>query len=214
MTPTSYIQLYDANLSLCTCELREFDFEPCNADKKVSSLDQFLSYMNKEIIFDSFPGIENVIVSDVLRTVSYLHSRDIIHRDRKPANVLASNSNSHYKSYKHEEAKMAFGKKTIACKLGDLREARSMYTQTNTLTGKNCINTVYRGSLAFMVPELIFEELSIASAGTDELKTVDVWVVSMTFFTILNPDQSYPFQHNLKNTPNEVTSNTKAPCPQ
>ena len=193
MTPTSYIQLYDANLSLCTCELREFDFEPCNADKKVSSLDQFLSYMNKEIIFDSFPGIENVIVSDVLRTVSYLHSRDIIHRDRKPANVLASNSNSHYKSYKHEEAKMAFGKKTIACKLGDLREARSMYTQTNYYS---------------------LHELSIASAGTDELKTVDVWVVSMTFFTILNPDQSYPFQHNLKNTPNEVTSNTKAPCPQ
>ena len=69
-------QLYDANLSLCTCELCEFDFEPCNANKKVSSLDQFLSYMNKEVIFDSFPGIENVIVSDVLRAVSYLHSRD------------------------------------------------------------------------------------------------------------------------------------------
>ena len=32
--------------------------------------------MNKEVIFDSFPGIENVIVSDVLRAVSYLHSRD------------------------------------------------------------------------------------------------------------------------------------------
>ena len=110
-------QLYDANLSLCTCELCEFDFEPCNAHKKVSSLDQFLSY-NKEIIFDSFPGIENVIVSDVLRAVSYLHSRDIIHRDRKPANVLVFNS--HYKSYKRGESKMAFDKKPIACKLGDL----------------------------------------------------------------------------------------------
>ena len=29
-------------------ELCEFDFEPFNADKKVSSLDQFLSYMNGE----------------------------------------------------------------------------------------------------------------------------------------------------------------------
>ena len=29
-------------------ELCEFDFEPVNADKKVSSLDQFLSYMNEE----------------------------------------------------------------------------------------------------------------------------------------------------------------------
>ena len=32
---------------------------------------------------------------------------------------------------------MAFGKNLIVCKLGDLGEARSMYTQTNALTGKN-----------------------------------------------------------------------------
>ena len=56
-----------------------------------------------------------------------------------------------------------------------------------------------------MVPGLIIEELSIASAGTDGLKTVDVWVVSMTFFAILNPDQSCPFQNDLKNIPNKVT---------
>ena len=39
-------------------------------------------------------------------------------------------------------------------------------------------------------------------------------VVSMTFFTILNPDQSYPFQHDLKNIPNKVTSNMKAASKQ
>ena len=71
-----------------------------------------------------------------------------------------------------------------------------MYTQTNPLT---CTNAVYGGSLAFMVPELIIEELSIASAGINELETVDVRAVSMTFFTILNPDNSYPFQNDLKN---------------
>ena len=168
--------------------------------------------MNEEVIFDSFPGIENVIASNVVRAVSYLHSRDIIRKDRKPANVLVSNS--YYKSYKHEELKMEFGKKPIACKLGDLGEARSMYTQTNALTGKNCTTAVHRGSLAFMVPEMITEELSVALARTDELKTVDVWVVSMTFFTILNPDQSYPFQNDLKNIANKVTSNMKAASPQ
>ena len=119
--------------------------------------------------------------------------------DLKPADVLVSNS--HYKSYKHEELEMAFGKKSINCKLGDLVEARSVYTQTNVLTGKNYITAVHRGSLAFMVPDLITEELSITSAGISELKTVDVWVVSMTFVTILKPDQSYPFQHDLKNIP-------------
>ena len=83
--------------------------------------------------------------------------------DIKPPNVLVSNS--HYKNYKHKELEMAFGKKPINCKLGDLGEVRSVYTQANALTGKNCTTDVHRGSLAFMVPELIIEELSIASAG-------------------------------------------------
>ena len=39
--------------------------------KKVSSLGQFLSYMNEEDIFDSFPGIVNVIASDVVHAVQY-----------------------------------------------------------------------------------------------------------------------------------------------
>ena len=65
-----------------------------------------------------------------------------------------------------------------------------------------------------MVSELIIEELSIGSAGIDEIKTVDVWAVLMTFFTILNPDQSYPFQDDLKNIPNNITSNTEAASKQ
>ena len=36
----------------------------------------------------------------------------------------------------------------------------------------------------------------------------------MTFFTILNPDQSYPFQNALKNIPNKVTSNMEAASKQ
>ena len=126
----------------------------------------------------------------------------------KPANVLVSSF--HYKSYKHEKLEMELGKKPINCKLGDLGETKSVYTQTNALTGKNCTTTVHRGSLAFMVLDLIIEEVSIASAGIGELKTVDVWVVSMVFFTILKPEQSYPFQHDLKNIPNKKTSNMKA----
>ena len=77
---------------------------------------------------------------------------------------------------------MVFGKKPINCKLGDFGEVGSVYTQTNTLTGKNGTTAVHRGSLVFVVQELMIEELSIVSAGIDELKTVDVWVVSMTFF--------------------------------
>ena len=132
----------------------------------------------------------------------YLHSRDIVHRDIKP-DILVSNSLD--KSYKHKELEIAFGKRPWW-----FGEARSFYTQTNALTDKNCTTTVHRGSLAFIVPELIIEELSIASPGIEELKNIDIWVVSMTFFTILNPDQSYPFQNDLKNIPNKVTSNIEA----
>ena len=64
---------------------------------------------------------------------------------------------------------MAFGKKPIVCELADFWEARSMYTQMNALTDKGCTTAVHRGSLAFTVLELIIEELSISSAGIDEL---------------------------------------------
>ena len=52
-----------------------------------------------------------------------------------------------------------------------------------------------------MVPELIIEGSSIATAGIDELTTVDVWAVSMKFLVILNPDQSYSFQLIFKISP-------------
>ena len=74
-------------------------------------------------------------------------------------------------------------------------------------THKSCATAIYRRSLALMVPELIIEELSIASVGMGEIKTVDVWTVLVTFFTILNPDQSYPFQYHI---PNKVTLNIES----
>ena len=58
-----------------------------------------------------------------------------------------------------------------------------------------------------MAPELIIEELSIASAGIDEPKTVDIWTALITFLAILNPDQSCLFQNDLKNILNKVSSN-------
>ena len=134
-------------------------------------------------------------------------SWDIVHKDIKP-------TNSHYKSYKHEKMDIALGKKPINCELDDLGEARSVYTQTTAWTSKNCTTVIHRGSLAFMVPKLRIEELSIPSARINKLKTVDVWVVSMTFFTTLKLDQLYLFQHGLKNIPYKLTSNMKAASKQ
>ena len=91
-----------------------------------------------------------------------------------------------------------------------LGKARHMYTQINALTSKNCTTTVYKESLAFIAPELIIEELSIASAEIGKLKTVDIWAVLMTLFAMLNPDQSYPFQNDSKNVLNKESSNMEA----
>ena len=86
-----------------------------------------------------------------------------------------------------------------------------MCTQTKALAGINRTTVVHRESSALMTPELITEELSIPSGGLDELKTVDVRAVLITFYTISNPDKSYyPFQNDLKNIPNKVTSNMEA----
>ena len=105
---------------------------------------------------------------------------------------------------------MAFGKKPIVCKVGDFGEARSMYSQTNALSGKNGTTAVHSGSLAFMAPELIIKRIINSISRNWRAKNFDVFAVLMIFFTILNPDQSYPFQNDLKNIPNKVTSNMEA----
>ena len=161
--------------------------------------------MNEEDIFDSFPGIGNVIASDVVRVVSHLHSKDIVQRDIKQCPVpIIKVTNT--KNWRWCLAKNLLSVNLVIWGKRDLCIHR--------LAGKKCTTAFHRESLSFMVPELITEELSIASGGTDDLKTVDVWVVSMTFFTILNPDQSYPFQNALKNIPNKVTSNMEAASKQ
>ena len=94
-------------------------------------MDQFLSYMNEEVIFDSFSGIGNIILSDVVCAVSYLHSKDNMYRDTKPANVLVSNF--HYKSYKHEESTTTFGKKKLLFVKLVIWRKRDLYIHRLTL---------------------------------------------------------------------------------
>ena len=44
------------------------------------------------------------------------------------------------------------------------------------------------------------EKEILESASVDDLKAIDVWVLLIIFFVILNPDQRFPFHLNIKET--------------
>ena len=49
-----------------------------------------------------------------------------------------------------------------------------------------------------MAPEISVEGEMLESACIDDLKAIDVWVLSI--LVILNPDQRFPFHLNIKKT--------------
>ena len=72
-------------------------------------------------------GIGNVIARDITNAIAYLHGKDIVHKDIKPANILVSNS--HYSNLQGVDLKVAYEKTPIVCKLGDHGKARSQATR-------------------------------------------------------------------------------------
>ncbi|XP_065059735.1 LOW QUALITY PROTEIN: serine/threonine-protein kinase Chk2-like, partial [Rhopilema esculentum] len=148
-------------------------------------LDQFLSYLDGEELFVYFSSICNKIVKHVLTAVDFLHSRDIVHRDIEPANVLVSNL--HYADLKHGSNEVFMSQPRV-CKLAEMGEARSRVTQTRALVGNSRTKFLARGSPAFMAPEISVEEFMVTSASLGQLKAIDVWAVIMTFFVVINPD--------------------------
>ena len=46
-----------------------------------------------------------------------------------------------------------------------------------------------------MAPEILVEESILKSSGVEQLKSIDVRALVMTFFVILNPDQKNLFQY-------------------
>ena len=51
-----------------------------------------------------------------------------------------------------------------------------------------------------MAPEVLIEGEMLGSACIDDLKTIDVWALSITFLVILNPHQPFPFHLNIMET--------------
>ena len=178
-------------------EFLEFSLRPFGREDTFTDVDALLCYLSDEDIYYHFPKIGNFIARDLVQSVAYLHSQDIVHRDIKPSNILVSNLH-----YDENTAQEVASSCPIVCKLGDLGEARSKLVQTrkNLSVTKNHTKKLNRGSSAFQAPETLVDEMMLPSANPEDLKRADIWSMVMSIFIVLNPSLRQPFQENMKNT--------------
>ena len=127
---------------------------------------------------------------EIIKGLTYLHSKGIAHRDLKPGNVLVSNQ--HYINLSETELPQQFQLRPIACKLTDFGESRSQFIQTQSLlVSRTC--TVDRGTVPYMAPETLVDDQLLDSASVQDLFQVDIWALGMIFFSLINPSLKYPW---------------------
>ena len=125
-----------------------------------------------------------------------MHTNGMVHRDIKPSNILVFNQ--HYNNEHGSQLNEDFMKQSIVRKLGDLGEARSELAKTIMIPGNTHRKHMDRGSPAFMAPETQVDSQLLATADLNDLKKIDIWSLIMTIYIIINPDQLYPSEQDIK----------------
>ena len=64
-------------------ELCKFSFIPFGGTQVANFLDKLLILMSEESYFTCFPGIGKVTARDITNAITYLHGKDIAHKDIK-----------------------------------------------------------------------------------------------------------------------------------
>lgn len=180
-----------------------FDFAPFNRDVKVNTLDKVLLEIAPLTKSEDcgFDHLIPAIAQDVTKGLSHLHDLEVAHRDLKPANILISNQ--HYCALQdRQQIKRIKAVRPVVCKLADFGESRSQLLQTSGLNDPGT-NQVFRGTIAFMAPEILLPERMVPGRklSLDDLMKVDIWALGLVFYCLINPGVSYPYELEATNLP-------------
>ena len=105
-------------------DFSEFSFAPFGNDLIWHSLDVFLKTLDESDFVSSFPNLFNFVAKGIFTGLAYLHENNIVHRDVKPSNIIASNT--HYSNEESTKQEELFAEQPVVCKITDLGEARSL----------------------------------------------------------------------------------------
>ena len=178
-----------------------FDFSPFRLfrrDIKVNTLDMFLSEIAQMSNTEDnrFDHLIPTIAADVAKGLLHLHEHEIAHRDLKPMNILISNQ--HYSALQdRQQIKRIKAARPVVCKLADFGESRSQLLQTTGLNDPGT-NQVFRGTIAFMAPEILLPETMVPGRklSLDDLKKVDIWALGLVFYCLINPADLCPYERD------------------
>ena len=147
-----------------------FDFNMFGFNQNVSSLANLLEELDK-VHFKGFEHIIPLIASDIICGLRYLHDQGVAHRDLKPGNILISNQ--HLLQLKQAEKHLKWLSTPCVAKLTDFGESWGRLSQS---TGASCTHTVnvYKGTPAFMPPELVDPKKRLLVMREDDLKYADI----------------------------------------
>ena len=172
-------------------EYLSFDFASFGKQVTVSNLEEFLHEMkcSKYVGFEHFPG---VIAKDVVNGVKYLHAEGVAHRDLKPSNVLISNKLFLQLHDSDPEKHIMWQNAPCLAKLMDFGQSWGNICQTS-IVGRSHTIYIFKGTIAFMAPEIINPKQRPICMKEEELKKADIWSLGTTIHCLINPSYQIPY---------------------
>ena len=176
-----------------------FNMTPFGRHVEVSSLDSLLLELDK-IHFAGFEHLVPKIAKGIVAGLHFLHKKGVAHRDLKPGNILVSNK--HLEDCKtQEEQELMWKDNPCVIKLTDFGESWGTICQTAAAAKSHTVN-VYKGTPAFMAPEVLDPAKRPMEMKVEQLKLAGMWSLSMVFFCLVNPNLKVPFFKEARETGN------------